>query len=452
MRTRPDIIRNHRPRKHMRMLPILLIALAFVTPLRGPFAAPATTMESTIVLQTDGAPLLQSTAEVVNNAVGNETNPHVECNRVSYTFDDFQGSSTIHYKDMATGVDNVVPGNQVDLLSDISGSRIAYTEVTFTGDTVRVFDTISQTQTIIPGLKLSNPSIGGNIVAFEDRNSGVLTPQIALYDLSNGTVTSLTNDSVTNWRPVVSPNGDALVWEKCDSPHVNCAVYAALQTAPGVFSTRALTPAEGRDHLAFTDGKIAVYISDRSGDRDVYYQTLATGAEVHLAIPGEQRFPSISGDLIAFGSQDQNGFDVFIYDIRTGKLFRVTNTLHVDETLNELSVCNGVGRIVYTVPGNGDFDVNAVSFQVPSVIEDQVDDLMSLIGSFNLPPGTANSLITKLQSARAAIESSDTAAACSFLTAFTNECAAQSGKKLTANQATQLINSANLIKTNLGCN
>lgn len=447
MRTIPDIIRNHRP---LKQLSVLLIAVALVVPLESPFAAHATTTESTIVLQTDGAPLLQTTAEVVNNQLGNQTNPHVQCNLVSYTLDDFQGSSTVHYHDMTTGADSVIPGNEVDLLSDISGSRVAYTEVTFTGDSVRIFDMNSQTQTVVPGLKRSNPSIGGNIVAFEDY-AQVRTPQIEAYDLSTATVTPLSNDSLINMFPNVSPNGDVVVWNKCQDFLVDCDVYAAVQTAPGVFNTRALTTAGGNDLLPFTNGAIAVYVSDRSGENDVYYQTLSGGAEVHLAIPGNQRWARISGDLISFESQDQNGFDIFVYNIRNGKLSRVTNTPAIDETLSEIDVCNGSGRIVYAIPGEGSFDIYAVSFPAPSVVEDQIDDLMALVRSFNLPPGTANSLITKLQSALDAIDSSDTATACSYLTAFKNECSAQSGKKLTTDQATQLINSANQIKTNLGC-
>ena len=53
--------------------------------------------------------------------------------------------------------------------------------------------------------------------------------------------------------------------------------------------------------------------------------------------------------------------------------------------------------------------------------------------------------------ALAANAASDIATACDSLTAFINECQAQSGKKLTADQATQLINSASQIKTELGC-
>lgn len=455
MRTVPSTNRNRRPQKQKPILPFLLIGLALFVAFRSRSEATATSTtptESTIVLQTAGAPSLEGTFQTVNNQFGDQVRPHVSCNLATYTFDDYMGHSTVHYQDLITGTDNVIPGNEVDLMSDISGTRVAYTEFDFPGEGIMIFDTASRTRTVVPGLRRSTPSIGGDLVAFEDRSSSLPEQsEISTYDLSTGTVTPLTNDSLRNRWPNVSPNGNAVVWVKCQTNGLDCAIYAALQTAPGVFTTRALTEPAVGVHLPSTNGEIAAYASDRTGESDIYYQALAGGAEVHLAIPGAQRNARVSGDLISFESQQPGGYDIFIYDIRSGRLFQVTNTLALDETMNEISVCNGVGRIVYTIPGNGDFDVHAFTFQVPGVNEDQIDDLITLIRSFNLPPGTANSLITKLQSALAAIDSSDTATACSFLTAFTNECVAQSGKKLTPDQATQLINSANQIKSDLGC-
>ena len=210
---------------------------------------------------------------------------------------------------------------------------------------------------------------------------------------------------------------------------------------------RALTSIEEvEDTWPDTNGELAVYISNKSGELDVYYQPLVEGVEVHLSIPGRQRHATISGNLIAFESEVQTGYEVFVYDIATSKLFQVTSTPRTptfggDETYSEINVCNGVGRIVYSLRGDEPFDVYAFTFQPPSGTESQINDLISLLRSFNLPHGTTNSLIVKLQAALAAFEASDTAMACSLLTAFTNECPAQSGRKLTTDQATQLINS-----------
>src|SRR5688572_32111188 len=123
-----NVSSNSHKLKQTQIVTLLLIAVTLVASFQSRFAATATgTFEpqSTIVLQTAGVPFLHGTFQVVNNQTGNETNPHVSCTGASYTFDDFQGSSTIHYQDLVTGNDNVVPGNQVDLLSDISGSRVA---------------------------------------------------------------------------------------------------------------------------------------------------------------------------------------------------------------------------------------------------------------------------------------------------------------------------------------
>jgi hypothetical protein len=70
---------------------------------------------------------------------------------------------------------------------------------------------------------------------------------------------------------------------------------------------------------------------------------------------------------------------------------------------------------------------------------EQIDDLIALVASLGTPPGTENSLLTKL------------ASACGSLQAFINETAAQSGKKLTSAQADQLIASAIRIRAVLGC-
>jgi hypothetical protein len=110
-------------------------------------AARSSAQQSTIVLQTAGAPFLAGTNQMWY-CPGNETNPHVSCNLVSYTYDDFQ-DSTIRYHDLETGSDNLIPGNRVDLLSDISGPRVAWTEVTFPG-TQSDLDTNSQVTTVVP--------------------------------------------------------------------------------------------------------------------------------------------------------------------------------------------------------------------------------------------------------------------------------------------------------------
>src|SRR6185436_2377326 len=101
----------------------------------------------------------------------------------------------------------------------------------------------------------------------------------------------------------------------------------------------------------------------------------------------------------AFGSENLTSsgsfqLDIFVYDISTGRLFRVTNT-PVHEYIGDFNVTNGVGRIVFT----RDQDIFAFTFPVPDSPAEQIDDLSDLITSLNLHSGTAFSLLTKLQDA-----------------------------------------------------
>jgi len=83
---------------------------------------------------------------------------------------------------------------------------------------------------------------------------------------------------------------------------------------------------------------------------------------------------------------------------------------------------------------------------------ERIGDLDALVRSFNLHHGTTNSLTVKLRDALNALNAGNTAVACAKLADFANHTRAQSGKKLTAAQATGLIDEANSIRAALGCN
>jgi len=80
-----------------------------------------------------------------------------------------------------------------------------------------------------------------------------------------------------------------------------------------------------------------------------------------------------------------------------------------------------------------------------------IGSLIELVRGFDLPGGIANSLVTKLENAQAALAAGDAAAACELLRAFINETRAQSGKKLTTEQADEMIASAEQIRAAIGC-
>jgi len=78
-------------------------------------------------------------------------------------------------------------------------------------------------------------------------------------------------------------------------------------------------------------------------------------------------------------------------------------------------------------------------------------ELETTIAQFQLPPGTANSLNAKLRAVSNALARQDNAAACNALGALINESTAQSGKKLTEDQAATIGSRAAFIRELIGC-
>lgn len=80
-----------------------------------------------------------------------------------------------------------------------------------------------------------------------------------------------------------------------------------------------------------------------------------------------------------------------------------------------------------------------------------LDVLIGFVNALDIDAGLKNSLLAKLGQARTAASAGRTAPACGAMTAFTNEVSAQSGKGLTAADASQLLAAATKIKATLGC-
>jgi len=450
MRSFFEVIGNRRRLKQQRTVIVFFLAMMVVAVHVVPNLVTARSAPAPFVTTLSG------TFQVVSNAPGDQTRPVVDCNLMSYTGPDALGNSLIHYQAAPQNTDHWVPGNGLDYGSDVSGNRIAFGEDNPTGGGIAVFNVMTLFRTDIPGAKRSHPAIGGDLVAYEDRSFfvGPNLSELGVYDLSTDTDIRLTDDSLFDKNASVSPTGNAVVWEKCQPDGSGCNIYSSIQTSPDSFTTRALTNAAGENRQPDTNGQIAVYISDRSGENDIYFQPLAGGAETRIAIPGDQRDVSISGNLIAFESQAQLGYDVFVYDLNTATLYQVTNT-PVDEASSRISFCNGVGRIVYDTPA-ADYDVYAFTFQLPSSPPPpspatQINDLIALVRSYGLLPALESTLVGKLQDALAAVNAGNTATACSSLSSFISKVQSQSDRKIAPEQKTELINSANQIKTNLGC-
>src|SRR5689334_7960183 len=104
--------------------------LAALSALAGALPAQAATAS---VATPNGAPV------TVNNGPGDQTDPHVSGDWVTYT-DNSTGGYQVHYYNLATGQDATVPSNGgQDLLSGISGTTIVFTHQAAAGAGLGIF-------------------------------------------------------------------------------------------------------------------------------------------------------------------------------------------------------------------------------------------------------------------------------------------------------------------------
>jgi Tol biopolymer transport system component len=309
----------------------------------------------------------------INSSPGDQTDPHVDKDLVSYTD---AATNQIRYYRFSTGVDLAIPQDQTtlfDVLSDVNGGRIAFSRVEMDRNAIYVFDTSTLSLTEIDphaGSNRFNPALGGNTLAFVDQSSG--NGDIFSYDLGANPpkpplVVSLDPNAEQN--PNVSPDGRWIVWEDCAVSITHCNVFKGILSG-GVWSVSAVENSPDPEGNPDTDGIWIVYDANRAGNatgQDIYYQPVGGGAEVQLSLPGDQQNPSIKGGFIGFESRatSSSPADLFVYDIANNILYQVTATPTIDENLSDISLLdNGDIRMVWAANDGaaGDENIHATTF------------------------------------------------------------------------------------------
>jgi hypothetical protein len=308
----------------------------------------------------------------VDAGPGDQTDPHVSGPTVAYDSQIYGGSAVDVY-DIATGGRIGLPTNGgQDFLPDVSGSQITYTHLTNLSE-IALYDTATAQSRIVDHALPSNrreSRLGGATLVWQDFDytGDVTTPEIVVDDLSTGTLTRLTNDTLLDKDPAVSPDGNVVVWTKCQQNGTGCAIWEATLGGSGWQSGPLTDTAQGQALLPDTDGHTVVYSIDSGGDEDVYWQPVGGGTAHRLALPGEQTNANISNGVITFEALDTSpqvpDFDVYAYDIATGTLYRI-NSDPVDETLNDVWVSADRRVEVVWTTAEADFNVDGVTFQLP---------------------------------------------------------------------------------------
>jgi hypothetical protein len=325
------------------------------------------------VTPSQGPALTIAPVTINNNQADQPYDPHVDGDLAAYS-DAVTGQ--IHYYRFSTGVDSVIPNvvngvASLDFLSDVNANRIVFTRSLGTRVGIMLFDVATATITEVDPVNGSNRSyvgLGANTVAFGDQGLDI-NGEIQATDLVSGTTTRLTSDTIVDQYPAVSPDGNTVVWEKCAT--INCDVWKATRSGSG-WAAAAVTTGADSDTNPDTNGTLVVYDSIRAASAtgpDLYYTPVAGGAETQLSIAGEEYNASIRGNYIAFEHRitGQNS-DIWLYEISSNRVFAITNTPALNETLNDVTVqADGSVRIVWQASGANGTSILGATITVPAV-------------------------------------------------------------------------------------
>jgi beta propeller repeat protein len=360
--------------------------------------------------------------------------------------DSRDGNMEIYAKDVVTGEGRrVTASTDVDSRPSVSGSIIAWQRCA-AGGTCDIWSydwsTGATTQvTNTPASNERNPNIDGTSIVYQTDRPGQITgSDICLFDLMTLAETCLPLDG-DQANPHVS--GDNVSFDDLSAG----LYHIGLWNIPGNQSWMITSGSSGQ-YLNDIDGNRIVYTDDRNGDLEIYMYTF----QIEVP-PVDTEPPVISGAAdVTVNATSPAGADV---------TFHVTATDNLDPS--PILSCTPPSGSTFRI---GDRSVTCTatdqsgnrsqaSFTVHVLgATAQLASLAGLINSLNLKRGIENSLDAKLNAALAALDAARagaTGTACNVLGAFINEVNAQTGKAITAVDASLLLAVAQQIRSVLGC-
>ena len=335
-----------------------LIALGI---LPGPVAA---------IAPTSGGAVDATIFEVNVSSTVDANDPHVSGRFASYT----AGLSTIRFYDFVTGADSQVPSAEgaTDLLSDVSAGHIVFSRIDSAGSRVMVFDISDNSGTEVDSqptpVTRIGAAIGSTTIAFIDLTS-VSTGNLHASFIG-GASAQVTDDGRYTRKPSVAPQGGLIVYESCATDPADCSVRQAAWNGTTWQVTNVTEDGVEAEANPDTDGTIVVFDADRGGDREIAWTPVGGGTEQLITMSGLQRNPSLSSGIVAFESVAVGGSaaDVLLYEVASNRLFQVTDTVGVDEVLNDVFVLpDGTVRVVWAKGPDGDRDVYGADLVLPPV-------------------------------------------------------------------------------------
>jgi hypothetical protein len=417
------------------------------------------TVASSVLISPQPAPAPAYVPEAINVGPGDQYDPHVSGDLVSYTSD-----FGIRYYRFSTGVDAAIPmGNSArDLLAGVSLKWISFSRVVVGVQTgISMFDVDTGITTEIdpaPGVTRIGSTIAGNTIGYVDyslEGHG----EMVVHQPTSPPMVRLTNDIANDANPMFSSLGEVIVWEHCATSFANCDIAQSVrtQTMQNVFVTWTSSFATStplvHEGAPDTNGTIVVYDKVDGPRRDICWVPVAGGAESCLDLPGYEAWPRIENNLIVFESRPGlfDTTDLWLYDVYTNFFYQITATPLVTEQLSDITILpDGTIHLVWTTDEDG-FDQRNVwgaTFVLPS---STLFGLISTVAGLGLSPHLEDQLLRFLDRALTATQAGNTANACAQLQAFMKVVDSQSRRNIPMAEAASMIATAAQIRASLGC-
>jgi Tol biopolymer transport system component len=324
---------------------------------------------------------------LIDGAAGNQFDPHVDLDLAAYSN---AGTSTfgpveeIRYYSFSTAVTGAIPntladgGLSRDMLSDVDQGRIVFTRFYDLAGSAGIvlFDVASGTQTELAppvGTLRYGVALGSQTAVYVDYGLSTNgTGEVVLVNLGTNTTTRLTNDDVADQNPAVAPDGNTVTWDRCPISDANCDIYTATRSG-SIWVIQQISSSLLRETSPDTNGTQVVFERETGGATgiDLVLAPVTGGAETVIELPGDQRNVSIRGQVVAFENRavGASRSDIMILDLTTNRLFQVTDTPAINETLNDVTLLpTGEVRIVWQADDSADGTTNIYgsTFSLPA--------------------------------------------------------------------------------------
>jgi len=321
---------------------------------------------------------INGTVTVINNSPGDQVDPHISGDLVTYT-SVIGGNSYVHYYDFFTGTDAFISqGNSLDYLPDIDGSRIVYTSVTSNSFAIKLFDIGAGSDPVTldphPSDLRENPVVGNQTIAWTDfgLTEDPFISDMVVYDRITGELARLSDDQFYDNDASISPDGSLIVWTKCQTYTSGCHIWRASYNGSG-WDVAPLT-GRGEQLHPTTDGHFIVYDNygdDTAQDSNIFWQSREDGVEYAITLPGNQRSPAIDRGVVVFESTNDtsrtSNRDILLYNLNTNVGYQVS-TAPEREVMPDIAVSpDGLVRVVWVLDSaTTNDDIYGSTFRLPA--------------------------------------------------------------------------------------